>query len=87
MQYLKNIARKKGNKSRGNTLLNILRKAETNVTLACGSNSGKTKGTAIAASIFESNVYVVSDEALPPNLPVITAAAVAVGHIRHTIAA
>ena len=49
-----------------------------------GSMSGNTSGTVIAAMMFDMSVYAVSDAALPPSLPVMTAAAVAVGHISMT---
>ncbi|MBQ3949317.1 MAG: SPASM domain-containing protein, partial [Bacteroidales bacterium] len=48
------------------------------------SMSGNKSGTVIAAMMFDMSVYVVSDAALPPSLPVMTAAAVAVGHISMT---
>ena len=51
-----------------------------------GSTNGNTNGTRIAASRLDAKVYVVSEAALPPNFPVITAAAVAVGQMRQTIA-
>lgn len=47
---------------------------------------GKSRGTTIAAVTFDNMVYVTNAPVLPPSLPVITAAAVAVGHIKHTIA-
>lgn len=49
-----------------------------------GSMRGNKSGTIMAAMMFDMSVYVVSEAALPPSLPVITAAAVAVGHISMT---
>lgn len=49
------------------------------------STSGKTNGIITAAAKLLSIVYVVNDVSLPPSLPVITAAAPAVGHTRHTM--
>ena len=75
-----------GQRSRGKTLLSIFRKAPKNDKSAWGSTKGKSKGTAMAAKILDSRVYVVSADTLPPSFPVMTAAAVAVGHIRQTMA-
>jgi len=46
---------------------------------------GKNSGTNNAVIILLSNVYNVRHGTLPPNLPVTTAAAVAVGAITHNI--
>ena len=66
-------------------MLNILKKALQKVSPSWGSTNGKTNGTIIAPNKLDNKVYVVRVAELPPNLPVITAAAVAVGHIKQTI--
>lgn len=49
------------------------------------STNGNISGMMMAAARLLNIVYVVSDVSLPPNLPVITAAAPAVGHTRQII--
>lgn len=72
--------------SMGNTLERMFENSVINVTPSIVLIKGKSRGTTIAAATLDSIVYVTNAPMLPPNLPVITAAAVAVGHIKHTIA-
>ena len=62
-------------------------KASPNVNPAIGWISGTISGTSTATTRLISTVYVTTPAILPPSLPVTTAQAVAVGQIRHSIAA
>ena len=70
----------------GNTLERMFENSVINVTPPIEFINGKSRGTTIAAVTFDNIVYVTNAPVLPPSFPVITAAAVAVGHIKHTIA-
>ena len=60
--------------------------ASQNVIPAIGWMSGTISGTSTAARMFIRTMYVVMPGTSPPSLRVTTAAAVAVGHIRQSIA-
>ena len=62
-------------------------KASPKVSPAIGWTSGTISGTSTATTRLISTVYVTTPAMLPPSLPVTTAQAVAVGQIRHSIAA
>ena len=85
IKCFKNKAIKKGASNNGNTLPRILQNANQKVNPSWGSTNGKTKGTRTAPNKLDNKVYVVNVAAFPPSLPVITAAAVAVGQIKQTI--
>ena len=80
------LAKINGHKSKGNTFPRIIRNEETKLTPSCGCMTGTTNGTRKAVTRFIRIVYEVRCAALPPNFPVTTAAAVAVGQIRHNMA-
>ena len=75
-----------GHSRSGNTLPRIIRNEEIKPTPTCGCMTGTTSGTRKAVTRFIRMVYEVRCAALPPSFPVTTAAAVAVGQIRHNIA-
>lgn len=64
-------------------IINI--KVWAKVCSADGCSSGKKAGMVNATAKFIMIVYVVRVAGLPPNFEVTTAAAVAVGHIKHSI--
>ena len=85
--YLKISAKASGQSNKGNTLPEMSINDSINEPPPAVRINVSEHGTATATAKFTSIVYEISDEALPPSLAVITAAAVAVGQMRQSIAA
>ena len=72
--------------SRGNTFAIIILKAVQKSISATGCTNGTINGTSTAVRRLIRIIYVVMPGTSPPSFLVTTAAAVAVGQIRHNIA-
>ena len=79
------MARSRGHISNGNTLPMMSANDCTNPCVAAGCTRGTINGTSREVHRFIITVYNVSEPALPPSLPVTTAAAVAVGQMKQSI--
>ena len=77
---------KRGQRSKGKTFAVITRKEPPNEAPSTGCEKASKSGARSATARFICIVYDMSDAELPPSLAVITDAAVAVGHTRHSIA-
>ena len=72
--------------SSGKTLVRMRLNAAMNVISACGYSKGTVSGTTTDTARLMMMVYITTCDMSPPNLPVTTAQAVAVGHIIQSMA-
>lgn len=74
---------KMGSKSSGITLEHIMRKESVNDISGWSPMAASMSGPAVATTRLQSNEYVATWLMLPPSMPVMTGAAVAVGTNTH----